>query len=92
MTVSCRDRDTPLVVSELPAQRRLAVEPSSAMTMQSPALAAASARSTNSWGDGGAVVEDAVVEDCCLPLAAHAPASSAVLRILMPRMTTDGHP
>ena len=44
MTVSCRDRETPLVVSVLPAQRRFADELSSAMTMQSSLRAAASAR------------------------------------------------
>ena len=52
MTVSCREPATPLVVSVLPAQRRLAVEVSSAITTQSSDLAAASARSTVSCGEG----------------------------------------
>jgi hypothetical protein len=51
MTVSWRERDTPLVVSVLPAQRRLALEVSSAMTTQSSLRAAASARSTVSCGE-----------------------------------------
>ena len=46
MTVSWRDRDTPLVVSEFAAQRRFAAEVSSAITTQSSHRAAASARST----------------------------------------------
>ena len=50
MTVSWRDRATPLVVSEFAAQRRFAVEVSSAITMQSSHRAAASARSTVSCG------------------------------------------
>src|ERR1700691_4679944 len=51
ITVSERVAATPLVVSVLPAQRRFAVEDSSAMTTVSPpALAAASARSTVSCG------------------------------------------
>jgi hypothetical protein len=51
MTVSCREADTPLVVSVLPAQRRLAAEVSSAITTQSSLRAAARARSTASWGE-----------------------------------------
>src|SRR5258708_18337822 len=51
ITESERVAATPLVVSVLPAQRRFAVEDSSAMTTHSPpALAAASARSTVSCG------------------------------------------
>ncbi len=50
MTVSCRDRDTPLVVSEFAAQRRFAEDVSSAITTQSSQRAAARARSTVSWG------------------------------------------
>ena len=50
ITVSWRDRETPLVVSVLPAQRRFAAEVSSAITMQSSDRAAASARSIMSWG------------------------------------------
>ena len=52
MTVSCREPATPLVVSVLPAHRRFAVEVSSAITTQSLDLAAASARSTVSCGEG----------------------------------------
>ncbi len=51
MTVSWRELDTPLVVSVLPAQRRLALEVSSAITTQSSDRLAASARSTASCGD-----------------------------------------
>ena len=51
MTVSWREADTPLVVSVLPAQRRLALEVSSAITTQLSLLAAARARSTVSWGE-----------------------------------------
>ncbi len=50
MTVSCRVLDTPLVVSVLPAQRRLADEVSSAITTQSSQRAGRSARSTSSCG------------------------------------------
>jgi len=46
-----READTPLVVSVLPAQRRLAVEVSAAMTMQSSPRATCRARSTVSWGE-----------------------------------------
>src|ERR1039457_6010165 len=45
ITVSWRDRDTPLVVSVLPAQRRFADEVSSAITTQSSHSATARARS-----------------------------------------------
>jgi hypothetical protein len=51
MTVSWREADTPLVVSVLPAQRRLAAEVSSAITTQSSLRAAARARSTASWAE-----------------------------------------
>ena len=51
ITVSEREVATPLVVSVFPAQRRLAVDDSSAMTTVSPpGRAAASARSTVSCG------------------------------------------
>ena len=51
ITVRLREAATPLVVSVLPAQRRFAVEVSSAITTQSPpGLASASARSTVSCG------------------------------------------
>ena len=50
MTVSWRERETPLVVSVFPAQRRFAEEVSSAITTQSSHRAAASARSTVSCG------------------------------------------
>jgi hypothetical protein len=50
ITVSRRDRATPLVVSVLPAQRRFAVDVSSAITMQSSAFEIDSARSTTSCG------------------------------------------
>src|SRR5262249_55957418 len=50
MTVSCRDRDTPSVVSEFAAQRRFAEDVSSAITTQSSQRAAARARSTVSCG------------------------------------------
>ena len=56
MTVSWRERDTPLVVSVLPAQRRLAAEVSSAITTQSSDRAAARARSTVSAGEIPVVV------------------------------------
>ena len=56
MTVSWRERDTPLVVSVLPAQRRLAAEVSSAITMQPSDRAAASARSTVSAGETALVM------------------------------------
>ena len=51
MTVSWRERDTPLVVSVLPAQRRLALEVSSAITTQSSDRLTARARSTASCGE-----------------------------------------
>src|SRR6185437_2312039 len=51
ITVRERVDATPLVVSVFPAQRRFAVDDSSAITTVSPpGLAAASARSTVSWG------------------------------------------
>ena len=50
ITVSRRERATPLVVSVLPAQRRLALEVSSAITTQSSDSDSASARSTISCG------------------------------------------
>ncbi len=50
MTVSWRDRVTPLVVSVLPAQRRLALLDSPAMTTQPFVRDRASARSTVSCG------------------------------------------
>ena len=56
MTVSWRERDTPLVVSVLPAQRRLAAEVSSAITMQPSDRAAARARSTVSAGETALVM------------------------------------
>ena len=51
MTVSWRELDTPLVVSVLPAQRKLALEVSSAITTQSSDRLAARARSTASCGE-----------------------------------------
>ena len=51
ITVSDREAATPLVVSVLPAQRKLAVDDSSAITtVLPPGLAAARARSTVSCG------------------------------------------
>ncbi|HEX2313717.1 MAG TPA: hypothetical protein VHJ17_08295 [Thermomonospora sp.] len=50
ITVSCRDRVTPLVVSVLPAHRRFAVLDSSAITTQSSARDSSSALSTLSCG------------------------------------------
>ena len=52
MTVSWRELVTPLVVSVLPAQRRLADEVSSAITTQSSQRAACSACSTAACGEG----------------------------------------
>ena len=51
ITVSLREAETPFVVSELRAQRRLADEVSSAITTQSSQVAAARARSTASCGE-----------------------------------------
>ncbi len=69
ITVSWRDRETPLVVRVLPAQRRFAVELSSAITMQSSDWAAARARSTMSWGLVlcATVVPDLLVAELMLP-------------------------
>ena len=50
ITVSRRERATPFVVSVFPAQRRLAVDVSSAMTTQSPHVATERACSTMSCG------------------------------------------
>src|SRR6185437_7855657 len=50
ITVSLREAEIPLVVSELRAQRRFADEVSSAITTQSSQVAAARARSTASCG------------------------------------------
>ena len=79
MTVSWRERDTPLVVSVLPAQRRLAAEVSSAITTQSSDRAAARARSTVSAGE--------------IPMVlGHDAPSSAVLSIRTPRIRAAGQP
>ena len=86
ITVSCRERETPLVVSVLPAQRRFAVELSSAITMQSSERAAASARSTVSCGP---VACGVAVRHCVL--RGHAP-SSAVLSTRTPRISAVGQP
>ncbi len=50
ITVSRRPRVTPLVVRALAAQRRLAVDSSSAITTQPSARERPSASSTSSWG------------------------------------------
>ncbi|GAA3108868.1 hypothetical protein GCM10020254_63540 [Streptomyces goshikiensis] len=50
MTVRVRPRVTPFVVSALPAQRRFAVDSSSAMTTQPSAVDSSRARSTISCG------------------------------------------
>ena len=72
ITVRLREAATPLVVSVLPAQRRFAVEASSAITTQSPpGLAAASARSTVSWG-----------EALCLPPGADPPETPRISLML----------
>jgi hypothetical protein len=56
ITVSCRDRVIPFVVSVLPAHRRLAVLCSSAMATQPSAVDSSSARSTISCGVVAGVV------------------------------------
>ncbi len=50
ITVRRRERATPLVVSVLPAQRRFAVDVSSAITTQSEPVARERACSMMSWG------------------------------------------
>ncbi len=82
MTVTVRRRATPLVVSVLLAQRRLASVDSSAMTTQPSAREQASALSTSSRGpveltDGLAVIR---------------PASSLVLSIRTRRNRALGQP
>ena len=77
ITVSLREAATPLVVSVLPAQRRLAVEVSSAITTQSSQVAA---------GQGPL---DGLLRRLSRVMR---PASCAVLRILTPRMSTAGQP
>ncbi len=51
MTVTVRPWVTPLVVSEFPAQRRLALLSCWTSTMQASARESSSARSTTDWGD-----------------------------------------
>ena len=81
ITVSRRERATPLVVSVLPAQRRFAFEVSSAITTQSSDFDSDSARSTT--------LRPPAVYPSQL---AHQEASSAVLSIRMPRISTEGAP
>ncbi len=50
ITVSCAERDTPLVVRVLPAKRRLALEVSSTITTLSSAVESSRTLSIISWG------------------------------------------
>ena len=79
MTVSCRERATPLVVSVLPAQRRFAVEVSSAITTQSSDRGRGQ-RPLDGFLRGGPHHRG------------HAAPSSAVLSIRTPRNSADGQP